>query len=101
MKNKCTHFSQLPIHRSRRMADKSRAGRKRPVSQKRVAVVLASLVGTLTLSAATLLLLENGQNAMGPNPAPPLSAFQSPSLASQLTTTAPLQQGAWNYIIIY
>lgn len=69
------------------------------MSQKRVAVVLASLVGTLTISAGALLLLENGQGAMGINP--PLSAFQAPSLAGQLKSTCPLQRGAWNYIIIY
>ena len=34
--------------------------RKKPVSQKRVAVVLASLVGTMTVSAAVLLLMEGG-----------------------------------------
>jgi len=47
------------------MADKARAGRKKPVSQKRVAVVLASLVGTLTLSAGALLLMEGGSSALG------------------------------------
>ena len=81
------------------MADKVRAGRKRPVSQKRVAVVLASLVGTLTLSAGTLLLLENGPSAMGTGPT--MAAFQSPTLAGQLEPSVPLQRGAWNYIIIY
>ena len=69
------------------------------MSQKRVAVVLASLVGTLTISAGALLLMENGPTAMGTSPA--FWALQPPSLAAQLTPTTPLQRAAWNYIIIY
>jgi hypothetical protein len=79
------------------MADKKPSSRKKPVSQKRVAVVLASLVGTLTFSAGILLLMEGGAVA---TPASGL-AYQQASLAAQLTPTASLRQGAWNYIIIY
>ena len=70
------------------------------MSQKRVAVVLASLVGTLTLSAGALLLMEGGSSALGTSPAAGW-ALDRPSMASQLTTAVPLQRGAWNYIIIY
>jgi len=80
------------------MADKKTSSRKKPVSQKRVAVVLASLVGTLTLSAGVLLLMEAG--AVG---SPPMGAtYQTqPALAFQLTPAVPLRPEAWNYIIIY
>jgi hypothetical protein len=75
------------------MADKKTSSRKKPVSQKRVAVVLASLVGTLTFSAAALLLMDASSM-----PIAPPSAW---SVAEQLTPKAPLQRGAWNYIIVY
>ncbi len=77
------------------MANKTRATRKKPVSQKRVALVLASLVGTLTVSCGVLLLMEGG--ALGTSPV----AFARPPITAQLDPTAPLQRGAWNYIIIY
>jgi hypothetical protein len=76
------------------MADKRQSSRKKPVSQKRVAMVLASLVGTLTLSAGMLLLMEGG--ALGTSPlgaAVDVSAMVSPRV--------PLREGVWKYIIIY
>jgi hypothetical protein len=79
------------------MADKKPSSRKKPVSQKRVAVVLASLVGTLTFSAGILLLMEGGAVA---TPASAL-AYQQGSIAVQVEPTTPLRTGAWNYIIIY
>jgi hypothetical protein len=79
------------------MADKTTSSRKKPVSQKRVAVVLASLVATLTFSAAALLLME-GSPAGG---MPAALAQARSSVAAQIETAVPLQRGAWNYIIIY
>jgi hypothetical protein len=80
------------------MADKKPSSRKKkPVSQKRVAVVLASLVGTLTLSAGVLLLMEGG--AVG-SPAAGV-AYEQTAVTARLDPTATLRQGAWNYIIIY
>lgn len=75
------------------MADKTQL-RKKPVSQKRVAMVLASLVGTLTLSAGMLLLMEGG--AMGTSP---LGAAVATPAA--LSPSVPLREGVWKYIIIY
>ena len=75
------------------MADKSR---KKPVSQKRVALVLASLVGTMTISAGGLLLMEGGTPAAGV----PGMAVESPGWAAFLTGS-PLQAARWNYIIVY
>jgi len=76
------------------MADKTIPVRKKPVSQKRVAVVLASLVGTMTISAGVLLLMEGG--ALGTNVP---GAFVAES--AQVAPDANLQGKAWNYIIIY
>jgi hypothetical protein len=81
------------------MADKKASNKKKPVSQKRVAVVLASLVGTLTLSAAVLLLMENQSGAIG-SPAPGL-AYETTAITAQINPSTPLRQGAWNYIIVY
>jgi hypothetical protein len=73
------------------------APRKKPVSQKRVAVVLASLVGTLTVSCGLLLLMENRPltgSALPMSATPPdWSAVTSPRVS--------LQSDRWNYIIIY
>ena len=80
------------------MADKapSRSG-KRPVSQKRVAVVLASLVGTMTVSAAALLMMEGG--ALGTSP---LGAAVTTETSIRAKVQTPrLKSEAWNYIIIY
>ena len=77
------------------MAEKS-SSRKKPVSQKRVALVLASLVGTMTLSAAALLLMEGG--AMGTSI--PGMAADAPGWVSYLNAS-PLQASRWNYIMIY
>src|SRR5690349_11102333 len=96
--NLYTGFSHLPIHRLNVMADKSTPVRKRPVSQKRVAVVLASLVGTMTISAGVLLLMEGG--ALGTN-VPGAYVAQSSQIAPQIAASANLQAKAWNYIIIY
>jgi hypothetical protein len=78
------------------MADKTRSTRKKPVSQKRVATVLASLVGTLTLSAGVLLMLEGGGATT-----PLAAAFATQSIEAQMATQAPLQSSAWEYIIVY
>jgi len=82
------------------MADKSSSKRKKkPVSQKRVAVVLASLVGTMTISAAVLLMLEGGAlgTAMG-TPLPVMAAANSKSI---IVPNTPLRPNAWRFIIIY
>jgi hypothetical protein len=79
------------------MADKSTSIRKKPVSQKRVAVVLASLVGTMTISAGVLLLMEGG--ALGTSV--PGAFVASPVDRSAQLIAAPLQGKTWNYIIIY
>jgi hypothetical protein len=77
------------------MADKSRSSRKKPVSQKRVATVLGALVGTLTISAGALLLMEGGTLGSSPMAA----AVDAPPAV--LDTVTPLQDEAWDYIIIY
>lgn len=66
------------------------------MSQKRVATVLASLVGTLTLSAGVLLLLEGGGATT-----PLAAAFAAEPLAEQMAPQTPLQKGSWEYIIVY
>jgi len=72
----------------------SRPAGKKPVSQKRTAIVLACLVGTLTLSSGVLLIMERGP--LGP---PPSLAFATDRIS--IEPVAPLKRGAWNYIIIY
>lgn len=75
------------------MTDKSKSSsRKKPVSQKRVAVVLTSLVATLTLSAGLLLIVEGAPLTATPQ------MLGRPQVAE---TQVPLQVGAWNYIIVY
>lgn len=69
--------------------------RKKPVSQKRVAVVLTSLVAALTLCASLLLLMEG----LPLNSAPSMLSSSSPYVS--LDTEVPLQGGAWQYIIVY
>jgi hypothetical protein len=76
----------------------SPSSRKKPVSQKRVAVVLTSLVGTLTLSAAMLLGLEGGKIS-GSGPA--LAAMESQQVSNMLEPAVALRPSAWNYIIVY
>ena len=66
--------------------------RTKPVSQKRVAVVLTSLVATLTVSAGLLLLAEGAPLTATPQ------MLGRPQVAE---TQVPLQVGAWNYIIVY
>lgn len=82
------------------MADntKTMSSRKKPVSQRRVAIVLASLVGTLTLSAGALLLMENGP--FGATPMPAFSVSRA-DIRALIQPEAPLQSGAWRFIIIY
>jgi hypothetical protein len=80
------------------MADKSPSIRKKPVSQKRVAVVLASLVGTMTISAGVLLLMEGG--ALGTNVPGAFVAGQVAGGESD-EIAVPLQGKTWNYIIVY
>lgn len=79
------------------MVDKSPHSRKQPVSQKRVAMVLASLVGTMTVGAAMLLALEGG--ALGT--AVPGWAINQPAIEAMIDPVVPLQGQAWNFIIIY
>jgi hypothetical protein len=79
------------------MADKTQKSRKKPVSQKRVATVLASLVGALTMSAGVLLLMEGG--ALGTSPMG--AAVDSPSLQETLDTSVPLRADVWKFIIVY
>jgi hypothetical protein len=71
--------------------------RKYPVSQKRVAVVLASLVGFMTIGAASLLLMEGG--ALGT--AMPGWAINQPNVAAMVDLGLPLRPKGWNFIIIY
>ncbi len=77
---------------------KSHSSRKRPVSQKRVAIVLASLVGTMTLTAGALLLMEPGALSSLP---PGAFAVTSDSMHRMIRTNVPLQRGVWQRIIIY
>jgi len=79
------------------MVDNKRSSRKRPVSQKRVAVVLASLVGTMTVSAAALLLMEGG--ALGT--AVPGWAINEQNISAMVDEGMPLRRQGWNFIIIY
>lgn len=79
------------------MADKIPSARKQPVSQKRVAMVLASLVGTMTVGAAMLLMMEGG--ALGT--AVPGWAINQPVISDMVEPTEPLRSQAWNFIIIY
>ena len=67
------------------------------MSQKRVAVVLASLVGTLTFSAGVLLLMEGG--AVGSPVAG--KAADAEHFGRSFSRPVPLRPAAWNYIIIY
>lgn len=76
----------------------NRNSRKKPVSQKRVAIVLASLVGTLTFSSALLLLMESGP--LGATP--PQMVALTPSGAKQaIQANAPLRQDLWEHIVVY
>ncbi len=79
------------------MVDKKLPLGKKPVSQKRVAVVLASLVGTMTVSASVLLLMEGG--ALGT--AMPGWAINQPNVAAMVDSGGPLRPQGWNFIIIY
>jgi hypothetical protein len=79
------------------MSERIPPSRKQPVSQKRVAVVLASLVGTMTVFAAVLLLLEGG--ALGT--ALPGWAVNRPAIGSMVEPAVPLRGGGWNFIIVY
>lgn len=67
------------------------------MSQKRVATVLASLVGTLTLSAGILLLLEGGGGVASMTR--DFAAAQP--IQAQLATNVPLRDGHFQYIIVY
>ena len=79
-------------------AKKTASSRKRPVSQKRVAVVLASLVATMTLSAGALLLMEGGPVG---NATAGVAYETQDALAAELDPAVPLQPGPWQYIIVY
>jgi hypothetical protein len=80
------------------MAIQPRSSRKKPVSQKRVAVVLASLVATLTVSAGLLLLMEGGTGGSSPMAA---AVDNSSTISSVIESASPLRTNAWDYIIIY
>jgi hypothetical protein len=75
------------------MAYKSPSKRKKPVSQKRVAVVLASLVGTMTVGAAALLIMEG----VAPGNSVPVMATAQFSILP----VVPLRSDPWSFIIIY
>lgn len=68
------------------------------MSQKRVAVVLASLVATLTVSAGLLLLMEGGSGGSSPMAA---AVDNSSIIPSIIESASPLRTDAWDYIIIY
>jgi hypothetical protein len=80
------------------MANKTQSSKKKPVSQKRVATVLVSLVATLTMSAGALLLMEGG--AMGSSPLAAAVGGDNMPLAG-IDSSIPLPHGAWDYIIVY
>jgi hypothetical protein len=79
------------------MVDTVPPKRKKPVSQKRVAVVLASLIGTMTVSAALLLVMQN--STLGT--AMPGMAITPSSVAAAVDLGRPLRSKGWNFIIIY
>jgi hypothetical protein len=83
------------------MADNSPTKRKKPVSQKRIAVVLASLVGTMTFSAAVLLLMEGGALGTGYPGFAVNPDGVAAHIAERVEPAAGLQPQSWNYIIIY
>jgi hypothetical protein len=67
------------------------------VSQKRVAMVLATLVGAMTVGAGMLLILEGG--ALGT--VVPGWAISGPALSAMVEPAAPLRGSSWHFIIIY
>ncbi len=73
--------------------------KKQPVSQKRVALVLLSLVVTLTLSAMYLLWAQ-GPSITSAQPLG-LMATYGPGINRLIRTKVPLQAKRWDYIIIY
>jgi len=79
------------------MANKNESRRKKPVSQKRVAVVLASLVAMMTMGAAMLLAMEGG--SLGTSV--PGWAINQPDIAAMVVPAVPLQAQAWKFIIVY
>src|SRR5258708_102265 len=76
----------------------SAAGKKKTVNQKNVAIMLASLVGTMTASAILLLGMENGPIT---GAVPSMAGKSEQSIASLVEPKVSLQAQAWNYIIIY
>ena len=79
------------------MANKNESRRKKPVSQKRVAVVLASLVFMMTMGAAMLLAMEGG--SLGTSV--PGWAINQPDIAAMVVPAVPLQAQAWKFIILF
>jgi hypothetical protein len=79
------------------MVDAIPGKRKKPVNQKRVAVVLASLVGTMTVFAALLLVMEH--STLGT--ALPGYALAAPDVAAAVELGHPLRTQGWNFIMIY
>ena len=70
--------------------------KKAPVSQKRVAVVLASLVGTMTVSAGLLLALERG-----PSGNPTVGAATGQITTAIANMQRPFMPAAWQHVVIY
>jgi hypothetical protein len=67
------------------------------VNQKRVAFVLASLVGAMTISSALLLILEH--TTLGT--VMPGYAVTALDISAAINTDKPLRPQGWNFIIIY
>lgn len=80
------------------MAGKSNKSGTKKVTQKRVAIVLASLVGTLTVSSM-LLLAMSPTGFVGNTPM--AAAVNRAGIERLIKPASPLQPNAWNYIIIY
>jgi hypothetical protein len=71
--------------------------KKRPVSHKRVLIVLCSLVATLTLSATFLLALEGvAERATGAAP-----TMLAPTAAGGIGAGVELREKPWDFIIVY
>ena len=79
------------------MVDAFSPKRKKPVNQKRVAFVLASLVGAMTISSALLLVMEH--TTLGT--VMPGYAVTALDISAAVNIDKPLRPQGWNFIIIY